>query len=208
MRAVKFYLSFLLLSSALCRADTLLVLGDSLSAAYRIDTDSGWVTLLAAELREHQVHNASVSGETTGGALNRLPRLLEELDPDWVLIELGGNDGLRGYPLQSIRANLSAMIETTQATGARPILMEIMIPPNYGERYSNALTAIFSDLASQYQVPLIPFILTDIALQPELMQDDGIHPTAEAQPLVTNLVLDQLRPLLEGDIEATATSDR
>lgn len=197
MKAVKFCLSILLLCAPLAHADKILVFGDSLSAAYRIETEQGWVHLLANQLDGHEVINASVSGETTGGGLSRLPRILEEIQPDWVLIELGGNDGLRGYPLQSIRSNLGEMIELSIASGARPVVMEIRIPPNYGERYSNAFQQNYSEIAEQYDIPMIDFILEDIALDPDLMQDDGIHPTAEAQPEITRLVSDRLRNLLE-----------
>jgi len=197
MNAVKFCLNILLLCAPLAQADSILVFGDSLSAAYRIETEQGWVQLLADELVEHQVVNASVSGETTGGGLSRLPRVLEEIQPDWVLIELGGNDGLRGYSLQSIRSNLGAMVEATISAGARPVLMEVRIPPNYGDRYSIAFQQAYTELANEYDIPIIEFILEDIALDPELMQDDGIHPTAEAQPMITQLVSKKLESILE-----------
>lgn len=197
MKAVKFCLSVLLLYVPLAQADKILVFGDSLSAAYRIETEQGWVQLLANELGQHEVINASVSGETTGGGLSRLPRLLEEIQPDWVLIELGGNDGLRGYPLQSIRNNLGEMIEASRNASAQPVLMEIRIPPNYGERYSSAFQQNYSELAEQYDIPLIGFILEEIALDSELMQDDGIHPTAEAQPEIARIVSEKLQSLLE-----------
>lgn len=197
MKAVKFCLSVLLLYVPLAQADRILVFGDSLSAAYRIETEQGWVQLLANELGQHEVINASVSGETTGGGLSRLPRLLEEIQPDWVLIELGGNDGLRGYPLQSIRNNLGEMIEASRNASAQPVLMEIRIPPNYGERYSSAFQQNYSELAEQYDIPLIGFILEEIALDSELMQDDGIHPTAEAQPEIARIVSEKLQSLLE-----------
>lgn len=196
MKAVKFCLSILLLCAPLAHADKILVFGDSLSAAYRIETEQGWVHLLANELDEHEIINASVSGETTGGGLSRLPRVLDEVQPDWILIELGGNDGLRGYPLQSISSNLGEMIELSIASGARPVLMEIRIPPNYGDRYSNAFQQNYTTLAQHYDIPLIDFILEDIALDPELMQDDGIHPTAEAQPEITHIVSEKLQGLL------------
>lgn len=199
MNAVKFCLSIALLYVPLAQADKILVFGDSLSAAYRIDADQGWVQLLANELEDkHEVVNASVSGETTGGGLSRLPRLLEEIQPDWVLIELGGNDGLRGYPLQSIRSNLNQMIEVSIAAGAKPILMEVRIPPNYGERYSIAFQQNYTEIAKHYDIPMIGFILEDIALESELMQEDGIHPTAEAQPEITRIVSEKLQGLLEG----------
>lgn len=197
MKAVKFCLSLLLLCAPIAHADRILVFGDSLSAAYRIDSDQGWVQLLAKELENHEVVNASVSGETTGGGLSRLPRVLDEVQPDWILIELGGNDGLRGYPLQSISSNLSEMIEMSIASGASPVLMEIRIPPNYGERYSTAFQQNYTTLAQQYDIPMINFILEEIALDTALMQDDGIHPTAEAQPEITRIVSEKLQGLLE-----------
>jgi acyl-CoA thioesterase I len=196
MNAVKFCLTSLLVFSPLCQADGLLVLGDSLSAAYRIDRDQGWVNLLSQQLPQPQIHNASISGETTGGGLSRLPRLLEELEPNWVLIELGGNDGLRGYPVQTIRANLKAMIEAVEATGAQPIIMEIVIPPNYGDRYSQAFRGIYAELAAENDIPMLTFMLEEIALTPDLMQEDGIHPTAEAQPQIAQKVASELALLL------------
>ncbi|MCW4149571.1 arylesterase [Halomonas sp. 18H] len=173
-------------------------MGDSLSAAYGIEREAGWVSLLADRLEgKADVVNASISGETTAGGRTRLPEQLGQHDPDIVLIELGGNDGLRGLSPEQMRANLAAMIEASQASGARVALLGIDIPPNYGQAYREAFRQVFSDLAERFDVPLVPFLLEDVALNDELMQEDGIHPTAEAQPRVLDNVWPVLSPLLE-----------
>ncbi|USZ50746.1 arylesterase [Halomonas sp. DN3] len=183
---------------------TLLVVGDSLSAAYGIERDAGWVALLAERVAHRaEVVNASISGETTGGGATRLPELLRQHDPDIVLLELGGNDGLRGLPPSQMSANLEGMIEKSQAAGAQVLLLGIDIPPNYGDAYRQAFTGVFRELADTHEVPLVPFLLEGVALKPELMQDDGIHPTAEAQPRLLDNVWPSLVPLLE---EAGAAS--
>ncbi len=178
----------------------LLVFGDSLSAAYRMDQQDGWVALLQQRLDEQdlsmQVVNGSVSGETTAGGLARLPAMLEAHQPDIVILELGGNDGLRGLPVTSIRQNLELMIQMSQQTGAEVILAGIQIPPNYGPRYTGPFYAQYEELANQYDLVLIPFLLDGIAEQPALMQDDGIHPTAEAQPMIVDIVWPVLQDLL------------
>lgn len=178
----------------------LLVFGDSLSAAYRMDQQDGWVALLQQRLDEQdlsiQVVNGSVSGETTAGGLARLPAMLEAHQPDIVILELGGNDGLRGLPVTSIRQNLERMIQMSQQTGAEVILAGIQIPPNYGPRYTGPFYAQYEELANQYDLVLIPFLLDGIAEQPALMQDDGIHPTAEAQPMIVDIVWPVLQDLL------------
>ncbi len=175
-------------------APTLLVMGDSLSAAYGIERESGWVQLLDERLTDEvEVINASISGETTSGGVTRLPELLRQHQPDIVLLELGGNDGLRGLPPQQMRANLARMIEASQQAGARVLLLGIRIPPNYGQAYADAFSRVYRTLAERHDVPLVPFILDGIALDDTLMQDDGIHPTAEAQPQV----LDNVWPALE-----------
>lgn len=176
----------------------ILVMGDSLSAAYGIERQDGWVSLLADRLTgKAQVINASISGETTAGGKARLPELLGQHSPDIVLLELGGNDGLRGLPPTQMRANLAEMIEASQASGAEVALLGIDIPPNYGQAYRDAFTGVFTALAQRYEVPLLPFLLDDVALHDELMQDDGIHPTAAAQPQVLDNVWPVLATLLE-----------
>jgi acyl-CoA thioesterase-1 len=178
-------------------ANSILILGDSISAAYGINPEQGWVALLSKELaKELEVVNASVSGETTSGALARLPALLKEYQPDFLLIELGGNDGLRGYPIQSIRKNLQSLITQGQNAGAKIILLGMKIPPNYGKRYTDGFADNYDQLSSQNGVPLIPFFLEDIATQNSLMQEDGIHPNAKAQPLIVQKLMPQLKALL------------
>ena len=177
---------------------SLLVMGDSLSAAYGIEREEGWVNLLADRLEgEVQVINASISGETTSGVLQRFADILGQQQPDIVLIELGGNDGLRGLSPNQMQANLATMIEQSQEADARVLLLGIDIPPNYGQAYRDAFTGVFHSLAEEYDVPLVPFLLEDIALNDALMQSDGIHPTADAQPIILDNVWPALEPLLE-----------
>ena len=194
-----------LLASAHVRADqgVILVWGDSLSAAYRMQEEQGWVALLQEKLSEEgknwTVVNGSVSGETTDGGLARLPAMLASTNPDIVILELGGNDGLRGLPVRNIRENLTRMIELSQQAGARVLLAGIQIPPNYGPRYTGPFYAQYSELAQQYDLALIPFLLEGIAENTDLMQDDGIHPTAEAQPMVLDIVWPALLALIAGE---------
>ncbi|WAM47521.1 arylesterase [Vreelandella venusta] len=183
---------------------TLLVMGDSLSAAYGIEQEMGWVTLLAERLEdEADVINASISGETTSGGAQRLASIIRQQQPDIVLLELGGNDGLRGLPPTQMRSNLASMIEQSQQAGADVLLLGIDIPPNYGQAYRDAFTGVFHSLADEYDVPLVPFLLEDVALNTELMQDDGIHPTAAAQPLILDNVWPALEPLLNSVFQAS-----
>lgn len=181
-------------------APALLVLGDSLSAAFGIDTRSGWVSLLAERLAARgldlRVVNASISGDTTAGGLARLPPLLAEHRPRVVVIELGGNDGLRGLPLPVVRDNLEGLIRASRDAGARVLLLGMRIPPNYGPRYTEAFHTLYADLAQRYEVPLVPFFLDGVAARPGLIQDDGIHPRAEAQPQLLDNVWPALEPLL------------
>lgn len=179
---------------------TILVLGDSISAAYGIQREQGWVAHLQRRVAQLQppwrVVNASVSGETTGGGLARLPATLEAHDPDVLVIELGGNDALRGYPIERIRENVQRLVELGQQARARVLLVGMQIPPNYGPRYTRAFAELFHQVSDQTEVPLVPFILEPVALTPELMQDDGIHPTADAQPLMLETIWPYLQPLL------------
>jgi len=186
------------------RAATLLVVGDSLSAAHGIERDAGWVNLLRQRLgSQHQVINASISGDTTSSGAARLPALLKRHAPDIVLLELGGNDGLRGLSPQQMKLNLSDMIEKSQAAGARVLLLGIEIPPNYGAAYTDAFRGVFRQLSEEYAIPLVPFILDGVALQDAMMQDDGIHPTAEAQPIILDNVWPELKNLLPDDAANT-----
>ena len=188
-------------------SSTLLVLGDSLSSAYGIRTEQGWVALLQARLRSkgygHRVVNASVTGETTGGGLARLPRALAAHRPALVVVELGGNDGLRGLPVPQIRRNLDAIIERSQRAGARVLLVGIRSPPNYGPAYTRQFEAIYRELARARRIELVPFLLADVALDDELMQQDGIHPTAAAQPKLLAQVWPRLEPMLRQGASAS-----
>ena len=157
----------------------MLVLGDSISAGLGVPAGAGWVDLLPPELDGCEVVNASISGETTEGGKARLPALLQQHRPRLVVLELGGNDGLRGFSLALTRANLAAMIATAHDAGARVLLLGMRIPPNYGPRYAEGFHALFGELATQTGAALVPFLLEGIATDPALMQTDGVHPTAE-----------------------------
>ena len=178
----------------------ILVVGDSLSAGYGIAEEESWVYLLQDRLNAkgygYEVVNASISGDTTSGGLRRLPRALEKHEPSIVLIELGGNDGLQGRPAPMIRDNLAAMIELSQDAGAQVILAGMLMPPNYGQAYTDAFEANYRELASEYDTALIAFFMKNVALNPRLMQPDQIHPNAEGQPYLLDNVWDILEPLL------------
>jgi acyl-CoA thioesterase-1 len=179
---------------------SILVLGDSLSAAYGIRTEQGWVALLQKRLTSegygYAIVNASVSGETSSGGLERLPRALQLHHPQIVILELGANDGLRGLPVPTTRANLEKMVQLARAAGAQVLVLGIKIPPNYGARYAEAFARMYPDLAGEFQLPLVPFLLQDVALEPGLMQDDGLHPNAVGEPRVLDTVWKHLEPLL------------
>ena len=179
---------------------TLLVFGDSLSAAYGIEAADGWVNLLAerlaAENSGYTVANASVSGETSSGGLARLPAALDEFKPAIVILELGGNDGLRGLPLGVLKDNLTAMIEMCLAAHAEVLLAGIQIPPNYGPRYTEPFYALFGEIAEDMKLAFVPFLIDGIPQQPDLMQEDGIHPKAEAQFMILDNVWPILTPML------------
>ncbi len=179
---------------------TVLVMGDSISAAYGMSLEEGWVALLAGRLADshpgYQVVNASISGETSAGAAARLPALLEEHRPSVVIIELGGNDGLRGYPVTRLRDNLANMAQQSKAVGAGVLILAMEIPPNYGSRYTRSFRESFTQVAQDTGSQLSPFMLDGVATDQELMQDDGIHPTVAAQPLLLDNVWPHLEPLL------------
>ena len=179
---------------------TILVFGDSLSAALGIRPEQGWVALLTQRLQSqgygYQIINASVSGETTSGGLERLPRALELHHPGIVILELGANDALRGLPLALTRTNLDRMVRLSQGAGAKVLLVGIRIPPNYGPRYTDEFANVFPELARQYHLPLVPFLLKDVALNPARMQEDGMHPNASGEPPVLDNVWPYLKPLL------------
>lgn len=189
-------------------APVILVVGDSLSAAYGISQSDGWVALLQTRLAEggypHRVVNASVSGETSAGGRSRLPGLLDRHQPQWVLLELGGNDGLRGQPVARLKENLTAMVRASRAAGAEPLLFEMRIPENYGPTYTRRFTAAFSEIGAAEDVPVVPFFLAAIAGDESWFQSDGIHPTAAAQPLLLDAVWPTLAPLLGASTAAAA----
>lgn len=181
-------------------AGTVLVVGDSISAAFGLDTRQGWVTLLEKRLIEqnfdHQVVNASISGDTSAGGAARLPALLTEHQPELVIIELGGNDGLRGQPPAQLQQNLAAMVQQSQKIGAKVLILGMRLPPNYGVRYTTAFAEVFPKVASETDSALVPFVLEGIGGVPSMVQSDGIHPTAEAQPRLLDNVWPMLKPLL------------
>ncbi|ALZ74982.1 arylesterase [Rheinheimera sp. F8] len=179
--------------SADAATKTLMIVGDSLSAGYGLQQPQSWPALLQRSLEQKnsswRIQNASISGETSGGALARLPALLQQHKPTAVLIEIGGNDGLRGFPISRLRQNLQQLIELTKSVGATPVLMQIRIPPNYGPRYTEQFVNVYAELAAQHQLKLWPFFMDNIAVRPELMQADGIHPNVKAQPIIRDFVL-------------------
>ena len=179
---------------------TILVLGDSISAGFGIDKQQGWVALLekvlTQEYPQYALINASISGETTSGGANRLKAILEQHQPSLVILELGGNDGLRGTPIKLITQNLTTMIRLSQAQGAQVLLLGMRIPPNYGQRYSELFADQYQRLATELNISLVPFLLTGIAGQAGMMQADGIHPTQNAQPIMMKSVWQALKPLI------------
>ena len=191
----------LLIIPHLVSAQTILVLGDSISAAYNMPTEQGWVALLDKRLDEapgsHQIINASISGDTTSAGLARFPQALQSHQPDIVILALGTNDGLRALDLTSIKENLAKMIELTESRGGQVLLAGMQLPPNYGPFFNNKFNAIYRDLASFYEVSLIPFLLDQVGGVNELTQADGLHPNAKAQPLILDNVWPHLQNLLE-----------
>ncbi|MGB0936848.1 MAG: arylesterase [Colwellia sp.] len=180
--------------------DTILFLGDSISAGYGMEQHEGWVPLLNRQLKDkkapYKILNASISGETTSGGLSRLPALLDQNKVNYLFIELGGNDGLRGYNPKKIKNNLLQMIELAKQKELIVFLMHINITPNYGPRYNQMFEQVFIDVAKQENITLVPFFMNDIALKKELMQDDGIHPNKSAQPFIADIVEKQLTQLI------------
>jgi acyl-CoA thioesterase-1 len=194
---IAFFLVFAGGQSAASDAPTVLVLGDSLSAGYGIDVDQSWATLLQARLEqqgyEHRVVNASIGGDTTESGAARIAQAIDTFAPALIILELGGNDGLRGIPPGTMRSNLYKIIRTGTDSGAAVVLLGIRIPPNYGPRYIAEFEDVFRQLAAELDVPWIEFFLDGVALNEELMQDDGIHPNAVAQPIL----LDNAWPIIE-----------
>ncbi|EGI72782.1 arylesterase [Pseudoalteromonas sp. B28] len=198
------FILFLVIKPLSAAADnTILILGDSLSAAYGLQQEEGWVKLLQDKYDDEQADieliNASISGETSGGALRRLDALLEQYEPTHVLIELGANDGLRGFPVKKMQTNLTSLIQKSQAANAMTALMEIYIPPNYGPRYSKMFTDTFSRVSEETNAHLMNFFMLDIASQSDLMQNDSLHPNKKAQPLIRDEMYDSIKKWLNKD---------
>ena len=178
-------------------ADTLLVLGDSLSAGYRMAANVAWPALLNDKWQpDITVVNGSISGDTSQQGLARLPSLLKQHHPRWVLVELGGNDGLRGFQPQKTEQTLHTILQQVTDAGAQPLLMQIQLPPNYGRRYNAAFSAMYPRLAKAFSVPLLPFFMEEVYLKPQWMQDDGIHPNPDAQPFIADWMATHLAPLV------------
>ncbi|HEX5843629.1 MAG TPA: arylesterase [Pseudomonas sp.] len=190
----------LLLGGQTALAGTLLVVGDSISAAFGLDSRQGWVSLLAQRLNEqgyaYKVVNASISGDTSAGGAARLPALLAEHRPSLVIVELGGNDGLRGQPPAQLQQNLAAMVDQARGSGAEVLLLGMQLPPNYGVRYTTAFAQVFTQVAQDKQIALVPFFLEGVGGVPGMMQLDGLHPAAQAQPILLENLWPSLKPLL------------
>ena len=206
----KLYTFLLLITAAFGHAaepPTVLVFGDSLSAGYGVDVDQTWVALLQSRLKsqgyEHRVINASISGETTQGGMTRIKPALDNFSPDLVILELGGNDGLRGFPANVIKDNIQTMIDTSRDHGATVVILGIKIPTNYGPRYRQAFENIYSELATELDVLWIEYFMEGVALNEELMQDDGVHPTTEAQPVL----LDNAWPVIREALSRRAAGE-
>lgn len=195
-------IGLLIFLSPVVNAKTIVVFGDSISAAYGMDADQGWVSLLSDRLKEQYPHyeviNASVSGETTGGGLTRLPKTLAIHQPDILVLELGGNDGLRGYPIDKISSNLSTMASMARAAGSDVLLIGMVLPPNYGRRYTQSFERLFQEVADLHSLSFVPFLLAGTSTDRALIQRDGIHPTVEAQPKLLDDIWPTLAPMLDG----------
>lgn len=190
----------LLLITQQAAAQTLLVVGDSISAGLGLDTSQGWVSLLDQRLKQqgfdYKVVNASISGDTSAGGLARLPALLSEQKPKLVVIELGGNDGLRGIAPAQLQQNLASMVRQSREAGAKVLLLGMKLPPNYGQRYIDAFAKVFETVAEEQKIALVPFFLDGVGGVPGMMQADGIHPTTTAQPRLLDNMWPALKPLL------------
>ncbi len=201
---LKIFLSLFLTFSYSITADTkkLLIFGDSISAGYGIKESENWVVLLTNKLNENSkvnyiLINSSVSGDTTSGGVSRIKKALEVHSPDYVLIELGGNDALRGYPISNIQENLERIVSKVLEEKSKPILMQIKIPPNYGKRYVNAFENLYPMISKNYQIPLMDFLLENVALDQNLMQIDGIHPNSKAQPIIAKQIYNEIKNILK-----------
>lgn len=181
-------------------AKSIVVLGDSISAGYGLKTGNGWVSLLQEKINQenqpYQIYNESISGDTTAGGLARINQALTQHKPELVLLELGANDGLRGLSPKQMKLNLAEIVNRSHKSGAKVLLLSMRIPPNYGKRYVDMFYNIYPQLAKEMKIPFVPFILEDVALVKELMQKDGLHPNAKAQPLIADKIWQYLKPIL------------
>ncbi len=182
-------------------AKSIVVLGDSISAAYGLDAKKGWVSLLQQKLKRENkpyvIFNESISGDTSAGGLARIDKLLAQHKPALVLLELGANDGLRGLSPKQMKTNLAEIIKRSQQTGAKVLLLSMRIPPNYGKRYVNMFYQVYPQLAQELNIPFVPFILEEVALVNNMMQKDGLHPNSKAQPIIADKIWQYLSPILE-----------
>tara|TARA_B100001109_G_C18748071_1_gene419958 strand:+ start:44 stop:673 length:630 start_codon:yes stop_codon:yes gene_type:complete len=201
---LKIFLFLFLTFSYSIIADTkkLLIFGDSISAGYGIKESENWVALLADNLNKNSkinfiLINSSVSGDTTSGGVSRIKKALKVHSPDYVLIELGGNDALRGYPITNIQENLERIVSKVLEEKSKPILMQIKIPPNYGKRYVSAFENLYPTISKNYQIPLMDFLLENVALDQNLMQADGIHPNSKAQPIIAKQIYIEIKNILK-----------
>ena len=201
---LKIFLFLFLTFSYSIIADTkkLLIFGDSISAGYGIKESENWVALLADNLNKNSkinfiLINSSVSGDTTSGGVSRIKKALKVHSPDYVLIELGGNDALRGYPITNIQENLERIVSKVLEEKSKPILMQIKIPPNYGRRYVSAFEDLYPKISKTYQIPLMDFLLENVALDQNLMQADGIHPNSKAQPIIAKQIYIEIKNILK-----------
>ena len=187
--------------SAMAKPPIILVLGDSISAGYGIEVEEGWVALLQKKLFEsssnYSISNASISGDTSAGGLARIDQILTAQKPGIVLLQLGANDGLRGLSPVQMKKNLAEIVHRAQKSGAKVILLGMKIPPNYGKRYVDMFYNVYPQLAKELDIPMIPFLLEDVALDKDLMQADGLHPNAKAQPVLAKKIEPYLFPLLK-----------
>lgn len=197
-----FFLNFVAYSApAFAETAKIMIYGDSLSAAYGIPKEQGWASLLENKLvlerYQYEIVNASISGETTSGGLSRVQNTLKQVKPKVVILELGANDGLRGLPINTITNNLNAIIRQIKQSGAKVLLVGMRIPPNYGPQYTKLFSQNYVNLSQTHQISLVPFMLENVAAKPNLIQDDGLHPNAIAQPLVLENIWPHLKPLLQ-----------
>lgn len=196
----KLLASLLLLLSLPAWGGTILVFGDSLSAGYGLEPEQGWVTLLKDRLERkgfpYQVVNASISGDTSAGGAARITEALKQHRPDILILELGANDGLRGLSPSAMKDNLNSIVRQAKEAGSKVLLLGMQMPPNYGPRYTERFTAVYRELAQEHQLPEPPFLLEKVALEPQMMQSDNLHPNAKGQPLLLETVWPALRPLL------------